>query len=73
MTRIAEKFGVFDWNKTKLKVEDGWPTTINAEYLICMHIVKHDPLHELNPVHHERQWSLNQHFEKQVTELKQGQ
>ncbi|KAK1359209.1 hypothetical protein POM88_043683 [Heracleum sosnowskyi] len=44
LTRIAKRLGVFDCNKTNLKMVDGWPTTIDVNYLLGMHMVRPDTL-----------------------------
>ncbi|KAK1365126.1 hypothetical protein POM88_040687 [Heracleum sosnowskyi] len=53
ITRIAEKLGVFDRNRTNLKVADGWPAVINVEYLLGMRMLyrsKYGP----RPLYHPR-------------------
>ena len=38
ITRIAERLGVFDRYMTSLKIADGWPSELNADYYV---LVKH--------------------------------
>ncbi|KAK1383894.1 hypothetical protein POM88_021629 [Heracleum sosnowskyi] len=44
VTRIAKRLGVFDCSKTNLKRVDGWPATIDVNYLLGMHMVRPDTL-----------------------------
>ena len=40
ITRIAERLGVFDRHMTSLKIADGWPSELNADYLMGMHMLQ---------------------------------
>lgn len=79
ITRIAEKLGVFDCNRTKLKEADGWPTVINIEYLLGMRMV-YRSIYGLRPLYHPRRAIPVEQvvepkptLEEQVADLQQGQ
>ena len=81
ITRIAERLGVFDCNKTNLKIADGWPTKLDVAYLISMHMLCRDTKGSLVPVHSKHSSSQSEEkvdtplmpLEKQVAGLKEGQ
>ena len=46
--------GVFNRTTTNLPVVEGWPTTINVDYLIGMHLLRRHKLLGLRKVDHKR-------------------
>ena len=54
VTRNDERLGVFNRSTTNLPVVEGWPTTINVDYLIGMHLLRRHKLLGLREVDQKR-------------------
>ena len=54
VTRNDERLGVFNRNTTNLLVVEGWPTTINVDYLIGIHLLRRHKLLGLRKVDQKR-------------------